>query len=107
MKYTLFCVRGHMLIPDLHFVVIGTWLPYDKRYIILQHGVLDDTAVEMYKKTRRIPVFIDHRYHTISIDNTYNQTYKRRKTVEELQQFIGFLHMKRKRLYEGRLYYES
>ena len=56
---------------------------------------------------KRIPVFLDHRYHTLSIENSYNQTYQQRKPVEELQQFIGYLYMKKKRLFEGRLFYED
>lgn len=107
MKYTLFCVRGKLLIPDRHFVIIGAWLPYDKRYIILQHGTLDESAISFFLEHKRIPVFLDHRYHTLSIENSYNQTYQQRKPVEELQQFIGYLYMKKKRLFEGGLFYEN
>lgn len=105
MKYTLFCVRGKFLIPDRHFVILGSWLPYDRRYIILQHGILDKDLVSCFLEEKRIPVFLDHRYHTISIENSYNQIYQQRKPVEELQQFIGFLYMKKKRIFEGRLGY--
>ena len=101
MKYTLFCVRGALLHPDRHFLILGRWLPFSHDYVILQHGELADQLARQIMNDRSIPVFLDNRYHTLTIENCYSSGYRQRKNVEDLQQFIGYLHQKRKGLYMG------
>lgn len=107
MRYTLFCVRGRSLRPDRHFLQLGRWLPYSTDYVILQHGELTGQAAGQIIRADAIPVFLDNRYHTLTIDCPYGFNYRRRKDVTELQQFVGYLHMKRRGLYMGVLYNED
>lgn len=107
MKYTLFCERGVLLHPGRHFLILGRWLPFSQDYVILQNGVLADQKARQIMKDSSIPVFMDTRYHTLTIENYYSSGYRQRKNVEDLQQFIGYLHQKRKGLYMGVLYNED
>lgn len=107
MKYTLFCVRGNSLHPDRHFLQLGKWLHYNNDYVILQHGDLSDQVAGQIMAADKVPVFLDRRYHTLTIENRYGCNYRRRKDVEDLQQFIGYLHVKRRGLYMGVLFSED
>ena len=104
MKYTLFCVRGAFLLPVRHFLILGRWLPFSQDYVILQHGELTEQMAQQIMKDKSIPVFMDNRYHTLMIENCYSSGYRQRKNVEDLQQFVGYLHQRRKGLYTGVLY---
>ena len=102
MKYTLLCREGCNLRPSVHYLFLGKWLPFDRRYIILQHGIMTEDKARETLAANDLSIFYDSRYHVLSIEHFYNQSYyKRMKQDEELQQYVGCLHRQKKNLYAG------
>ena len=103
MKYTLCCKPGENLTPGLHYLIPGKWCS-PSGMIVLQHGIMTiEKATKLCRSNGRVSVFYDSRYHTLSVDNTYDDRYyKRQQSDEKLQQFVGFLYWNNG-IYEGRL----
>jgi len=102
LKYTLFCRKGNSFIPDKHYLFIGRWLGFNPNIVLLQHGVFSLEKLQILRRFDKIALFYDSRYHSLTVEARYNETYYKRKAKEEdLQQFVGYLYKKTDNLYEG------
>lgn len=101
-KYTLYCEPGTNFVPGIHYLRIGVWF-CPVGMVVLQHGIMPEEKQQILEHSDRIAVFYDTRFHTISIENTYDERYyKRQQSDEDLQQFAGFLFRDNDH-FEGRL----
>lgn len=92
MKYTLYCVPGFNFTPSVHCLYLGEWLPYRDNMIILEHGNLPQQDANRIIRSGRVSCYLDHRYHTISIQCGYNAEYLNRVSKQdELRRYVGCL----------------
>lgn len=102
MKYTLICKPGEYFRAGIHALILGSWLPYSRDYVVLQHGVISTEKLNEIVRDGRVSIFYDDRYHVLSIEHYYSQAYyKQMKSDEELQQYKGFLTRVNKRVFKG------
>lgn len=91
-KYTLYCSPGKNFIPGMHFLYIGAWLENKPDRVVLAHGSMTEYFRDYIQHSKKVMVFKDSRFHTISIESSYNDVYKKRLgNLEESQQFCGIL----------------
>lgn len=92
MRYTLFCTPGKNFKPGAHYLYVGAWLENKPDRVVLVHGSMTDYFFEYIQHSKQVMVFKDSRFHTISIESSYNDVYKKRLgSLEESQQFCGIL----------------
>ena len=91
-KYTLYCSPGKNFVPGVHYLYVGAWLDMKPDRVILAHGLMTEYFRDFIRHSHQVLVFKDSRYHTISIESSYNDVYKKRLgNLEESQQFCGIL----------------
>ena len=92
MKYTLYCIPGRNFRPGVHCLLLGRWLEAKPARLILIHGNIPDQKVQEFIDKKKVAVFKDNRYHTLSVEAGYNPAYmKRIEDIEQSQQFCGYL----------------
>jgi len=103
-KYTLYARRGYLLCSNVHFLVIGDWIPYHPDIVILEHGMLTDGELAQLRTQLYVNVYQHTGLHTVSITVPYDSKYlSRQPDYTKLLQYIGHLTRQTKDLYTGRL----
>lgn len=102
LRYTLYCEPGTNFVPGYHYLLVGAWV-CPSGMVVLQHGIMPLEKAQIMDHSDRVAVFYDSRFHTLSIENTYDERYyKRQQSDDELQQFAGYLYRDSDH-FEGRL----